>query len=78
MGQPMSCASHQVIAFAPRERGIRLFELDVRFEVSYAESPQPAKYMLARLISKLAPILFAVFVQVSNRDDRRQGIVTMW
>src|SRR5512134_1063861 len=33
--------------------------------------------MLTRLISKLTPILFAIFAHVPDRDDRRQGILSL-
>ena len=39
MSQPVSCAFHQIISIAPRDGGIRLFELDVRFEIGDAQHP---------------------------------------
>ena len=43
MGQSVSGALHQIVAIAPRNGGIRLFKLEVRFEIGNAEQPQPAK-----------------------------------
>ena len=76
MGQAVGGAFRQVISFGPRGRGNRLFELQVRFEVGDAEALQPAKNLLARPSPKRVPILFPVFVQVTDRDDRRQGILS--
>ncbi len=76
MRQSVGGAFHQVISFGPRRGSTRLFELNVRFEVGDAEEPQPAKYLLARLIPKRFPILLPVFTQVTDRDDGRQGILS--
>src|SRR5512136_1614795 len=76
MRQPVSCASLQVIAFTPRERGIRFFEFNVCFEVSNTEGPHTAKDLLARLVSQFAPILFSILAQVTNWDNRDQSILS--
>ena len=51
MTQPVGRAFHQVIAFAPGGWSEVHFEFDVLFQIVYAQSPQAAEYLLARLVS---------------------------
>ena len=79
MTKSMRGAFHQVVAFAPGGRRIVHFEFQMVFQVGNAESFQTAEDLLARPVPDPCPILLlTVFVHVPNRDNRDQGVLSLW